>query len=138
MTAYKPSQYNFFFPYPPKPAQIVAYNTRSGFIALIEKEKYEQYLRFETQSEPIQDEELLSDLRYGGYVVDREVDERLQLRYELLQTRYSPATMSLAIAPTSDCNFRCVYCYEKNCIKPQRMSEETQEDLIRFLEERIP
>ena len=118
MSSYKASQYNFFFPYPKDPSQTVAYNTRSGAIALMENEKYEIYRRFEEKGEEIPDADLLNDLQYGGYVVDRELDELAQLRYETQRARHSTSVLSMTIAPTSDCNFRCVYCYEKDSIRP--------------------
>lgn len=138
MSSYKASQYNFFFPYPKDPSQTVAYNTRSGAIALMENEKYEIYRRFEEKGEEIPDADLLNDLQYGGYVVDRELDELAQLRYETQRARHSTSVLSMTIAPTSDCNFRCVYCYEKDSIRPVTMTRETKEKLLDFIGEQLP
>ena len=138
MINYKASSYNFFFPFPNEPSKKVAYNTRSGSIALIEQEKYEVYRRFEEQGEPISDESLLADLKYGGYVIDRELDELAQLRYEMQCGRFATDTLDVVIAPTSNCNFRCIYCFEKDNICPVTMSTETQDKLIEFVEQRLP
>lgn len=141
MTDYKLSKYNFTFPYPNKSngkEQTVMYNTRTGSIALIEEDKYKQYCDFAENGVPVADEELLADLRKGGYVVDADYDELAAIKYKLLSSRYTVTTMGLTIAPTSDCNFRCIYCYEKDSIKPITMSEQTQEELIEFVTQHIP
>lgn len=141
MTEYKASRYNFTFPYT-KAAdgkeQRVLYNARTGSLALIEAEKYGQYCKLAENGTPIADEELLSDLREGGYVVDADFNELLAIRYNLLRHRYVKNCLGLTVAPTSDCNFRCVYCYEKDSIRPVTMSAETQAALLEFVKDRLP
>lgn len=141
MIDYKLSKYNFTFPYPTNAdgeEKRVMYNTRTGSIALIEAEKYRQYCQFEQDGTPIPDEKLLSDLKFGGYVVDNSFDEMAAIKYRLLASRFSTSGLGLTIAPTSDCNFRCIYCYEKDSIKPVTMSEQTQEELIAFVKAYLP
>ena len=141
MADYKLSNYNFVFPYPYKgtgPKQLVLYNTRTGALALIEEDKYAKYKAFEDEGAHIDDEELLGNLRMGGYVLDADFDELASMRYNTLRSRYATGVLGLTIAPTSDCNFRCVYCYEKDSIKPVTMSEETQAALIEFVKARLP
>ncbi len=140
MPDYQLSKYNFAFPYPKKAEgkeQTVLYNTRTGSIALIEEDKYKQYCDFAENSVPISDEELLSNLKLGGYVVDADYDELTAIKYRLLSSRYNTTSLSLTIAPTSNCNFRCIYCYEKDSIKPVTMSEQTQTELIEFVKQHI-
>lgn len=141
MVDYKISNYNFVFPYTGSgsgPAQRAFYNARTGALALIEEEKYALYTAFAEAGTPIPDEELISDLRRGGYVVDADFDELQSLQYRLLRSRYHHGSLGLTVAPTSDCNFRCVYCYEKDSIKPVTMSEETQEALLNFVRAQLP
>ena len=52
--------------------------------------------------------------------------------YRSLKDKYRNDHLSLTIAPTLDCNFRCIYCYEKNSVKHSSMSEMTQNKLIEF------
>ncbi len=140
MLDYKLSRYNFTFPYPHKAEgkeQKVMYNTRTGSIALIEADKYQQYCDYAENGTPIGDEELLANLQRGGYVVDADFDELAAIRFRLLSMRYNTAALVLTIAPTSNCNFRCIYCYEKDSIKPVTMSEQTQEDLIQFVKQYV-
>lgn len=141
MTDYKLSKYNFTFPYPNKSngkEQTVMYNTRTGSIALIEEDKYKQYCDFAENGVPVADEELLADLRKGGYVVDKDYDELAAIQYKLLSSRYDRSYLGLTIAPTSNCNFRCIYCYEKDSIAPITMSEQTQQELIDFVKACMP
>ena len=141
MMDYKLSRYNFTFPYPKhgeEQEQTVLYNTRTGSIALIEADKYEQYKQFEERGIPMADEELLGNLKLGGYAVDSDFDELAAIKYNLYATRFATNALALTIAPTSNCNFRCIYCYEKDSIKPITMSEQTQEDLIAFVKQYLP
>ena len=136
MTEYKLSKYNFTFPYPKQAEgqdQTVMYNSRTGALALITADKYEQYRQFAENGTPVPDEELLGDLRKGGYVVNEDYDELSAIRYNLYSSRYDRTALGLTIAPTSNCNFRCIYCYEKDSIAPITMSEQTQEELIEFV-----
>ena len=130
------SRYNFVFPFSNTPdgkPQRVLYNSRTGSLALIDEEKYRIYEEFANDSRPIEDEDLLADLKLGGFLIDATLNELELLRFNLLQSRYDKAAFSLTIAPTSNCNFRCVYCYEKDTIKPITMSVETQDMLIEFV-----
>lgn len=43
-------------------------------------------------------------------------------------------SLGLTIAPTSDCNFRCIYCYEKGAIAPKTMSLETETAIFDFIQ----
>ena len=138
MLDYQLSKYNFTFPYTKKHEgkdQTVLYNARTGNIALIEEEKYKQYQDFAEHGAPVSDGELLSDLKLGGYVVDADFDELASIRHRLLTRRYNASSLLLTIAPTSNCNFRCIYCYEKDSIKPVTMSEQTQAELIEFVKQ---
>ncbi len=141
MLDYKLSHYNFVFPYHENDAgekQMVLYNTKTGSMALIEDAKYKMYCDFESDGKPIEDEELLSNLRLGGFVVDSDFDELVSLRHTMLSSRYSDTGLCLTIAPTSDCNFRCVYCYEKDNIKPVVMNDEVKNAIVEFVKSRIP
>lgn len=140
MVDYKLSKYNFTFPYPKLSdgkKQTVMYNTRTGVIALIDEDKLAQYLDFAENGTPVADEALLADLRHNGFVVGEDYDELAALKYRLHRFRYDTSRLNLTIAPTSNCNFRCIYCYEKDSIKPVTMSEQTQEELIAFVKQYI-
>lgn len=76
-------------------------------------------------------------MRRGNFIVDDDVDEILLIRQKMLKSRSLSTHFGLTIAPTSNCNFRCIYCYEKG-IKPKTMTEKTQQDIINFVEKAAP
>lgn len=136
----KISKYNFVFPFcdsSEHEPQRVLYNSRTGSLALIEEEKFRIFEEFANSSKPIDDQELLNNLKMGGFVIDASLNELDLLRLNLLQSRFDKSTFSLTIAPTSNCNFRCVYCYEKDSIQPITMSVETQDSLMGFVESNL-
>lgn len=134
----KPSRYNFFYPYKPDSNKHIAYNSFSNALALMETRQYDEYRLFEKDNEHPLANAFIKDLRKGHFVVDDEVDELALIRHRLLKGRYGSSGLGLTIAPTSDCNFRCVYCYEKDSMHHATMAEETQQAIINFIEDRAP
>lgn len=132
------SNYNFAFPYSEGSNQIIFYNSRTNALALIENEKYEAYQAFCESGAPIMDDDLVRNLTYGGFLVNSEVEELDLIRYSLLQSRFRGNHLGLTIAPTSDCNFRCIYCYEKDCLRPSTMTEEVQQAVIDYAKRMAP
>lgn len=109
----KPSEYNFFYEFPRDSNELIAYNSRTNSLALIEKEKYSKYRNFKDKHIPIDDEELVKDLRRGQFLIDDDIDELELLRFRLLSSRFDNRNLYMTIAPTMNCNFNCIYCYEK-------------------------
>ncbi len=133
----KESYYNFFYPYEHEEGKYVAYNARSNALALIEEKNYKKLVNFREKNYEIDDEKLIEDLKKGFFLIDDDDDELALIRYNLLRNKYSTNRLGLTIAPTSDCNFRCIYCYEKNSINTSYMSEETQKNLINFIKNQL-
>jgi uncharacterized protein len=59
------------------------------------------------------------------------------LRLKNFMHRFNANYMGLTIAPTSYCNFNCIYCYEDFRLK-NFMSEETEQKLLEFIEQKNP
>lgn len=133
---YKESSYNFEFPYEDDESKRILYNSRTNALALIDKEKYTCFQNFKERGQPISDEKLLEDLKHGGYILRDDIDELELIRFNLLQSRYNTSSLGLTIAPTSDCNFRCIYCYEKESLKPVVMSGGVQEKVVELVKAR--
>ena len=129
----KESKFNFVFPYEADDSKTLLYNSITNALALIENDKLDQFNTFRQQGTPISDDSLLHDLTYGGYVVDDDTDELAMLRYHMLQSRFNSSRMNLTIAPTSDCNFRCIYCYEKESLRNSFMSKEVQQGILDYI-----
>ena len=83
------------------------------------------------EGEAIADQELLENMKYGGIIIDDNLDEKQYLKLRSYQSKFSSIGFGLTIAPTLACNFACPYCYEE--AKPGFMSEELQDKLIEMV-----
>ncbi len=134
----KASFYNFEFPYGEGSSQTILYNAMTNAMALIESEQYAEYKAFCADGTEIANEKLLHDLTYGGFLIDENMNELELIQYRLLQSRFSTNRLSLTLAPTSDCNFRCIYCYEKDSLRHSTMTEEVQQGVIDYIKRLAP
>lgn len=113
---------------------LVVFNTASGGILKLNERYGNQYRKMEKNDWRVE-EGLVSQLKYGGMLIEDEVDEKAKLDVISHAARYSSNTLHLTIAPTLACNFRCPYCYEKGR-RQSGMNAEVEEDLIEFIRER--
>lgn len=133
----KVSNYNFMFPYKNESGKYIAYNSLSNSLALIDEDKYNKFVNFEKNNIALDDEQFENDLRRGAFILDDNLNELEVIRYKMNSERYGTDSLTLTIAPTSDCNFRCVYCFEKEAITPTYMTAETEESIIKYVESKI-
>lgn len=131
----KESKYNFFFDFKEIGEKKLAYNALTNSLALVDLDHFKKYDDFINSNTPILDDKFIEDLKSGGFLIQDDLDELKLLRLQLFQSRYNPSFLGLTLAVTEDCNFRCVYCYEKNSIRSAKMTSEVQEGIIRFIEE---
>jgi len=96
---------------------MIAYNSRTNALALMEKQNYNKYKDYVENGIPIDDEKLVEDLKRGGFLIDDNIDELELLRFNLWRARFDERNLALTIVPTLACNFACVYCYERNTHK---------------------
>lgn len=127
----KPSYYNLLTP--DKSGGAVLFNTRSGCMAQLDKQHYTAFRAFEESGREPEDEEFREGLLACGFSIENEENELEAIRLELLRARFATSTLSLTIAPTQDCNLRCVYCYEKDQLRRQMMGQETQEKILEYV-----
>ena len=133
---FKISRYNHFLKRPD--GQYIAYNARSGAVALMTPEKYAVYKgivgKVESGPGPSfspEEEELLKPLEYASFVYPDTYDELEELDFLHHAARYENSSLGLVLAPTMACNMACRYCYEDN--KKGRMSDETFEAVVDFV-----
>lgn len=112
----------------------VLFNTRSGCMAQLDKEHYDSFRVFAECGRVPDDKEFRESLLACGFGVADEEDELEAIRLTLLRARFATSTLSLTIALTQDCNFRCIYCYEKDQLRHQVMDEATQEKIVEYVE----
>lgn len=115
---------------------VLLYNAFTSSLAAMGQDEYRAYMDFCSEGVPIEDNKLIEQLRLGGFLIDDGYDEKQELRLRLLGGRFQSSSLGLTIAPTSDCNFRCVYCYEKDRLRPSYMSEEVMAGVVDLLRKR--
>jgi len=127
----KASKYNFVFPYDGD--YYVIYNSRTNAFALLNRDEYNGFMGFTQRGEPIADSSFCRELEKTLFIINDELDELNLVWFKLMATRFNTSRLALAIAPTSNCNFRCTYCFERERLAPVTMSDDTQDALIDFL-----
>lgn len=116
---------------------VLMYNAFSNSLAAIEQSKFDAYMDFCEHGTPITDETLVEQLKLGGFLVEDDFNEMNALKLRMLSSRFQNSHFGLTIAPTSDCNFRCVYCYEKDRLRPSYMSKQVMDGVVKLLESQV-
>lgn len=80
--------------------------------------------------------ELLPALRQGRFMVEDGENEVDTLRVMHNIGKFDSTALTLTIAPTMNCNFRCIYCYEGE-LSPEVMSAEVQQAIVDFVTKSI-
>ena len=96
---------------------------------MIGEKELSEYHAFCTKGTPLP-AELEADLKKGLFVVEDFVDELDVLRYRMLRERYGTDSLTFTLAPTNDCQFDCVYCYEKDALTNKYMTQEIQDKIV--------
>lgn len=128
----KVSKYNHFIPF--TTSKSIAYNALSNALALIDNENLQAYTQFAENGIEIKNDKLIKSLLHGSFLLGDNINELDIIRHKIFSGRYATNVLTLTIAPTSDCNFRCTYCYEKKVINCTYMTEEIQEAIVNLLE----
>lgn len=122
----KASQYNFIFnDIIENTDKTVLYNSRTGALAVLEPEYYKQFCELTNNGLAINNDTYLKNLIECGYIVEDNMNEKAYVKVNLLKNRFESSNLMLTIAPTMACNFRCVYCFEKDQYHNKTMSQET-------------
>ena len=130
---YKPSQYNIILTPISNAVYTYIYNTKSGAIIKLEKPLYELIEKSAFEATSLQS--LLSDLLKQGIVVPKNKNELNEIIFfeKVSQFNLNFQTLTLIIAPTLKCNYKCVYCFEDNQnTSPAIMSGPTITDIVSF------
>lgn len=129
----KPSAYTIPMELP-KNGVLLLYNTRSGALVefpLARREALEAVFarppsgRVDPEGEP---DPLLRQLWKSGFLIPDDLDELAYMEAQYKRSRENRGQLSLTIAPTVNCNFRCTYCYQEHPNK--KMSQEVQDALV--------
>lgn len=113
---------------------ILIYNTLSSGVLSLNKEYYSEYEKLKKYGECRED--LFNELCKGGILVNEDLNESSMLNILSKEERFSRKNLSLTIAPTLACNFKCPYCYEKG-VDMKSMDEETVNATVDFIKQNI-
>lgn len=98
--------------------------------ALNELGKFQKFLSSDLQGISVSDHELLCDLVNNKIIVEDTAKEKFVSELSYYDSIYD-TTCNLTILPTEQCNFRCVYCYEK--YNHGKMSVEIADNILKYL-----
>lgn len=132
----KLSTYNIVLKVPDENKILLFNSLTNSLVALDEayKDIFEQKTSFGL--EYINGLPIFETLVEGGYVLDDEVNELSIIEYLYNSTKFGSENKDITIAPTLNCDFDCVYCYEQGVIqKDSDMSQAVQEELVSYFEE---
>lgn len=127
----EPSRYNFIIKSERFDCYFL-YNSLSGAFMKMNEEEYQSVINI------LNNPDSTSELELRQQLVDNKIlvnDNRIELfKLELAKNinRLNRNFLALTIAPTSDCNFDCSYCFE-NSPTPAYMNEDVENGLIEFI-----
>lgn len=131
----KASMYNFVIDI--QNGDKILYNCLTSAAAKIDSKIYNVYSRIASGNCKIIDGSgdlsIIEDLKCGGYIIEDDFNEFDLLRVKFNNRRFRNRNLSLTIAPTMDCNFDCVYCYEAK-EKSIYMSPETEKSIADYID----
>lgn len=88
---------------------------------------------FEDCKEQIPEDVLIALLKARIFTDENyENDVAIVCRYKKILQGLSNSSTDLIIAPTTNCNFACPYCYEKG-ITPKNMTKETEAAVVKYV-----
>lgn len=127
------SKYNYMFP--SKKNDYFLYNSLSNSFVRLDRDAYKQMLEIQKNIENFDFSRfpgLQENLIEAKIIIDNDLDEYYQIKLIKHLKRFDRTVMSLTVAPTSDCNFNCTYCYEASR-PPVYMTDDIEDKLIDFV-----
>lgn len=123
----KKSKYNIFVPHT---NGTIVFNALSGSIGIFDDETLKRF-----NDNALSDKEI-SLLLKKGIVVNDDFDEMSKINADREEGIKDNKFKHFRIWPTSACNARCYYCFEKG-IKAKTMSKDVADKAIKFIDSRL-
>jgi len=123
----------------PEESKTILYNTLYGSLILLEKSEKEEALKiFGNAQNPcfLDNNDVCTVLLDQKFIVNDEIDEFAIINNRKSMGISDPNRLDVILIPTLDCNFTCKYCYEDHV--PSQMSDNTENSLVKWLENEIP
>ena len=109
--------------------KLLLYNVATGKLYVVTEEKrnsIEDFMRNSVLLDTYLQEKMMSE----RLIIENDFDEIGLCDLAFNKMVYSQETLDITIIPTNDCNFKCIYCYEKH--KKEYMSIETANSIINY------
>jgi len=134
----KPSRYNFVFEYE-KLRKTILYNSLSNSALLYASSYFSENLQplLKQTSDQIfskQGGELVAELKKQRFLIESTCDEQKMVKDRFQKGQTQSDIMTITIACTIQCNFRCTYCFEPH--RNEFLSEEHFTKLLNLIEQR--
>lgn len=112
---YKYSRYNLWFPYSENKAYYLGYNYLKDSLIVLKKENKNQLDELLGGRRITQNftTERLHRLEALGFLVRRGIDELEKVAGQFKGGKWTSDSLFIVIAPTTSCNFACVYCLQQ-------------------------
>jgi uncharacterized protein len=116
--------------------ELLLHNSFMGAVARIPADKAANFkwLIDSSINKSSGDNEVIRELYQGGFIVDRNLDEK-SIVTKILDKERETSRFSLIIMPHENCNFRCIYCYED--FKRDKMPRSIIEGLKIFVKQNV-
>lgn len=111
--------------------EIIIYNSYSGALAKLNK-RYINIIDNIKNIEYKQYKDEIDSMKKCGFIVDKEVDELKKIKDLIEKNKTISNKLKLVIAPTLECNFRCLYCYENQI--EGKMNISIQNNIVKLCE----
>lgn len=117
--------------------RLIIWNTLTGAVSAFRSEDHDAVLELLSPRGTTDTDGRLSEyLRRRGYLVRDDVNELERFRYAYARGQWRSDILELTLMASEDCNFRCIYCYEK--FKHGTMRPDVREGIMRFVLTRVP
>ncbi len=129
---YKSSKYNFVIKNTKN--EKIIFNTKSGTVSKFNLKTFQNL-----KNNDFSNEEYLPLLIEKGFVVNKYLNEENVVifnEFSEILNDHSPS-LQIVIAPTMNCNLKCIYCFEEGCDKSFTMDEHIQENFIEYVKNKI-
>ncbi|NUU96231.1 hypothetical protein XO10_08175 [Marinitoga sp. 1135] len=117
--------------------KIYAYNALNNGLCELKNESYEILIKKDFKSLEKLYPEVFYELKKALYIVSEDFDEKNYVKLKNWEAKFLQNNLSLTIAPTLDCNFKCFYCYQQEYKQESYMNKSTADKVFDFIDKRI-
>lgn len=110
------------------------FNTLTRAMAVLTDEDYHLFISSTPDFTKL-DADTLNEFIESGFIISDDRDELSEIKHSYWQAKFDMTTLHITIMTTLDCNFRCVYCFEKH--KKISMDESTIESVKGMISQKL-